>query len=352
MRRPLASPQDTLLSDAGEVVARPSRLMVGGILVMCTLMVGGVVTLWQTGVWRPVEASASSSQQRVSGHERIGASLEAARSYMTAAEWGKSEAILRQAVEEFPQEQELRVALGETLLGLKRHGDAYEQYARALSIGPRDAKLEFTAGQVASTAELHDQAVQHFDAAQRSDPFNPTYPLMLGMVERRLGRPDAAKASLLRAANIDPQNAFAWGILADIALSENNVHLAVQHITKARQLQPESREWRIVEARARKRLGEPDKALLLLITLEMSQRRDPSVVRLTAECYGMLNRHADAAETWAFGVQQHPTDAALAFEAALSFDRAGNRARALEFARLAQGLGHPGAPRLVQRLGQ
>jgi tetratricopeptide (TPR) repeat protein len=332
--------------------ARPSRLMVGGIVTMCVLMAGGVVVAWKTGHWEPVRASASTSELvGTPRHASIRVSLDAARSYMTGAEWGKAEAILREAAAEFPLEQEIRIALGETLLGLKRYPDAYEQYAKALAIGPRDAKLEFTAGQVASTAQMPENAADHFAQAQRSDPFNASYPLMLGMVERRLGRADAAKTSFLRAANIDPQNGFAWGSLADIALSENNVNLAVQHIVKARQVQPDSREWRLIEARARKRLGEPERSLMLLLSLEMSQRQEPSVIRLMAECYGMLNRHVDAAEVWAAGTGLYPTDANIALEAALSYERAGEKAKAMEFAKRAHMLGHEGAARVGQRLG-
>jgi tetratricopeptide (TPR) repeat protein len=335
---------------AGES-ARPSRLMVWGLLTMCAILASAAVTAWRAGLWEPVRASAAASERASAQHASIRVALDAARSYMAGAEWGKAEAILREAAQTFPLDQEIRIALGETLLGLKRYADSYEQYAKALMIGPRDAKLEFTAGQVASNAELHESAADHFFSAHRADPFNASYPLMQGMVERRLGRSDAAKASFLRAANIDPQNAFAWGSLADIALAENNVNLAVQHITKARQLQPESREWRLIEARARKRLAEPERALMLLQSLETSQRTEPSVIRLMAECYGMLNRHADAAEVWAAGLGHYPTDAAMAFEAALSFERAGNKSKAMEFARRAHMLGHEGAARVGQRLG-
>jgi tetratricopeptide (TPR) repeat protein len=345
--------QAPLFSDDDGDSARPNRVLVGMIAVLCIAMTAGVITMWRAGLWEPGQVIGSTFSVQAGPApqaEVITAALESARSYMIQGEWGKAEAILSQAAERYPIEQELRVALGETYLAQRRHVDAYEQYAKALAIGPRDHKLEFTAGQVASTAGLRENAVDHYALAQRGDPFNAMYPLMQGMVERQLGRHDAAKTSLLRAANLDPQNAFAWGTLADISLSENNVNLAVQHITRARQLQPESREWRLIEARARKRRGEPETALMLLMTLEASQKTEPSVIRLTAECFGMLNRHADAAATWAAGFQAHPGDGAMAFEAALAYERAGNRARAVELARHAQGLGHPGAPRLLERL--
>jgi tetratricopeptide (TPR) repeat protein len=339
-----------VLPDLYEGGSRPSRLVAGAIVILCVVMTAGVVTLWRAGLWEPGMVSASDIQNTREEHRAITAALEAARVYMTRAEWGKAEAILIETAERHPIDQEVRIALAETYLGLQRHGDSYEQYAKALAIGPRDSTLEFTAGQVASAAGLHENAADHFGLAQRSDPYNTAYPLMLGMVERQLGRTDAAKASLLRAANLDPQNAFAWGTLADIALGENNLNLAIQHITRARQLQPESREWRLIEARARRRRGEPEAALMLLLTLESSQRREAPVVRQIAECYGLLNRHADAARIWAEGAEAHPRDAALAFEAAAAFDRAGDRARALEYGRRAKLLGHPAADRLLARL--
>lgn len=329
----------------------PARVLMAFIIMLCLLMLGGMVVLWQTGTLAPAAATAAPAKP-APAHQAITAALESARALMTASEWTKAQTILREATARFPDDQDLRVALAETLIALRKPGEAYAQYEKALEIGPREARLEFAAGQVASSAGMTDRAEAHFAMAQTLDPKAPAYPLMLGLVQRKQGSHESAKASLLRAANLDPDSPFAWGTLADIALSENNVNLALQHIARARKLQPESKEWRLVEARALKRKGEPEKALMVLLPMDRSQRIEPAVVRLIAECYGMLNRHANAAEVYAEASLATPQSAELAYDTAVAYERSGDMAKALEFGRRAKLLGSEPAAAMMKRLGQ
>jgi predicted Zn-dependent protease len=333
--------------------AAPGKLLTGLILIMSLAMIGSVIMLWQSGSLAPGQAVASpSAVEKAPRHEAVGVVLDSARKLMTQSDWARAETVLRQASMEFPEEQEIRIALAETFLAMNKLPESYDQYEKALAIGPREPKLEFAAGQVASKAGLTGRAEEHFSMAQTADPRNPTYPMMLGMIQRKQGNVESAKASLLRSVNLDPENAFCWGTMADIALNENRTDLAIQHIEKARRLQPESREWRLIEARARKRKGEPERALMLLVSLDASQKREVHVARLIAECYGMLGRHADAAVVLVESSKADPVNAELAYEAAAALERAGNKPEAMMFAKQAEGLGHKGAATLIQRLGQ
>lgn len=280
----------------------------------------------------------------------IPAALDAARKLMKDSKWAQAQTVLREATAQFPEDQELRVAYAEALLGDKKPADAYEQYQAALAIGPREAKLEFIAGQVASTAGKHDRAVEHFSMAQSKDPKNAAVPLMLGLAQRQTGDLDAARATLLRAANMDPDNAFAWASLADMALSDNKLDLAAQHIGKARQIQPASKDFRVIEARILARGGKPEQALLVLTSLDPSQRRDMPTLRIMAQCYGMLGQPDNVAALWAEAFAQQPDQPELAYEAALAAHRAGNTSKALELALTAQQLGSADAADLVARL--
>ncbi len=330
--------------------SRPGRLFTLLIGTLCLAMTGGVVYMWKQGWLEPGVAAGMNTGRQSLSHESIMASLDSARKYMNEGEWGKAEAILRQAAMEHPEEQEIRIALAEDLVAQKKFTEAYDQYEKALAIGPREGKIEFAAGLVANTAGKPDRALEHFFAAQTADPASSAYALNLGLVQRKLNDLDGAKANLLRAANLDPTNAYAWGVMADIALGENNVGIALQHIARARGLQPESRDWRLIEARALKRKGEPERALMILLPIEVSQRREPQVVRLIAECYGMLQRPADAAAALADASLAAPTDGELAYDAAVGFERAGDRANAVEFAERGKMLGHPGAAKLLERM--
>jgi tetratricopeptide (TPR) repeat protein len=310
-------------------------------------MVGGVIAIYNTGAWSPAHATAASTHP---GGAEVAAALDSARIYGQRAEWPKAEAVLRAVAAQFPMDQEVRVAMAESMVAQKRPADAYEQYEKALAIGPREAKLEFAAGVTASSANLPERALEHFSMAQTVDPTVPAFPLNLGMIQRKLGQTDAAKASLLRAANLDPANAFAWGTLADIALSENNISIALQHVGRARALQPESKEWRLIEARAHKRRNEPEKALTLLLPMELSQRREPAIVRLIAECYAMLGRHSEAAAALGDAADANSSDAALAYDAAVAHERSGDLANAVDFAKRAKMLGSEPAAKLLERL--
>jgi tetratricopeptide (TPR) repeat protein len=331
----------------------PSRLVSAGVAFLAVIMIAAVILLWQSGALAPADAVAAPETAPLKpDHQAITASLDSARTLMKQSEWVKAETVLRVATARFPEEQEVRIALAETLLAMDKTRESYDQYEKALAIGPREAKLEFAAGQVANKAGLVDRAEEHFGMAQAADRSNAAYPLMLGMVQRKRGNVEASKASMLRAANMDPDNAYAWGTLADIALNENKVDICLQHIEKARKLQPESKDWRLIEARARKRKGEANEALMLLVPLDPSQRREPQVVRLIAECYGMLGRQTEAAAAVVDASRADPTNAELAYEAATWLERSGNKAEAMMYAKQAEGLGHKDAVKLVKRLAQ
>jgi len=338
------------LPDAHLGVGRPNRFLSLAIAALCVLMIVAVVALYLAGSFSPVDADAAAAKAPAS--EAVTAVLDSARKLMGQSDWAKAETVLRRAAMQFPDQQEIRTALAETLLALDRPKDSYEQYEKALAIGPREPKLEFAAGQVASKAGLTERAEEHFSMAQTADPKNPACPLMLGMVQRKLGKLETAKANLLRAANMDPDSPYAWGTLADIALGENHLDLCLQHIEKARKLQPENKDWRLIAARALKRKGEPTEALRLLTPLDASQRREAVVARLISECFAMLGRHAEAASALAEAAQADSVNAEIAFEAAAEFDRAGNRARALEFATQAQILGSKPAAALLAKLNK
>lgn len=316
------------------------------------LLAGGLIAIlvagYKSGGLAPSEANGQAA--RVPAHIAIKTALDSAQHHLRQNEPGKAEAILRDAVGLYPDDQELRVAFGESLMALRTFPAAYEQYVAALAIGPRTAEIEFTAGTLANTIGKPDRAVEHYAAAQRADPKNPAYPLYLSQVQLKLNETEAAKVNLLLAATLDPESAIAWGTLADVALRENNVNIALQHIAKARELQPSVGAWRIVEARALKRKGDVEAALLVLGGLTPAERRELSVLSLLAECYGMLERPVDAANAYADASDTKPDEPDLAYEAAAWFARAEQADRAMVFGLRAKENRHPQADMLLERL--
>ena len=242
------------------------------------------------------------------------------------------------------------MAYAKALVALEKPEAAYEQMEAALAIGPRRHELEFLAGTCASSAQRLDRALEHFSMAQTGDLTEVMYPIYLGQVQRQLGMSDKAKASLLRAVKMDPENAIARGTLADIFLGENKISMAKQQIEYARKFEPESAQWRIIEARILKRDRNPEQALLVLQGMSEQDKLTLPALRLTAECYGMLSKPKAAAEIYSRAVDAKPRHPEVAFEAALWYERAGDAENARSFAERAAMLGSEQAQQMLQRM--
>jgi tetratricopeptide (TPR) repeat protein len=278
--------------------------------------------------------------------------LQSASGFFQAGEYAKAEGVLRLAAIETPNDQEVRERLAEALLAQKKSAEAYEQYTEAIRIGPRRPDLDFAAGTMASQAGKLDLSLGHYQAAQEADKTNAAYPLYAGQVQLKLGQVDAAKASLLRAATLQPESAIAWGQLAEIALNENNTRIALQHVAKARAIQPEVLAWRLVEARAHKRIGEPAAGVKVLGGVAPADRLNREVLQTLAECHGMLSQPEKAAEEYALAAKAKPEEAEFAYQAAVWYERAGNKAEAQSFAKRAVELGHQRAPGLLAKVSE
>jgi tetratricopeptide (TPR) repeat protein len=276
--------------------------------------------------------------------------ISAVDKFESQNEQEKARVALAAAIQTYPTEQSLRVRLARVLGGLSQVAESHEQYEKAIAIGPRSATIEFEAGTMANAAGLTQRALEHFSAAQAIDASNADYPLYLAQIQRKLGQVDDAKASLIRAGKLRPDAPVVWGTLADIALEENKPTIAKQHIAKARELEPRSTPWRMIEARTLNRLGQPEQALGVLAGITDAERSLRPVARITGESLGLLNRVSDAAEMFAEASDAHADDAELALDAATWLQRAGDLARAKTYAARSSMLGNKQAEALKQSL--
>lgn len=323
-----------------------------GVLGIAAIVVG--VSLMVRSLTRapaPGEGAAGGSLSGAMSAIEVQTALSGARQYLRDGEPGKAQAILEEVLVAAPADQDSRILMGEALLGLERPADAYEQYVRAIAIGPDHAELEFAAAAVANTASMPERAEEHYWKAQSLDPTNPKHPLYLAQIQRKLGRNDEAKASLLRATKLDPGLAIGWGVLADMALEENKLSIARQHIAKAREAEPANTRWRLIEARILRRDNDPESAVRLLRSLPDAELlSDPNLLAEAAGCYAMLSRPDDAAGLFMMASARSPEDADLAFDAAVWLDRAGRPGDAQVFAAAAANRGHQKARELLDNL--
>ncbi len=284
--------------------------------------------------------------------EKIDAILNSALTYMNRDEAAKAEIILAAAIRENPGEQRLYLMHAEALAALRKPEDAYAAYEKALAIGPREGETEFAAGTLANMIGKLDRAVEHYQAAQAAMKTDPRPPVFLAQVQLKLKQNEEAKGNLAIAARLNPDLAIVWGTWAQVELDENRPSIAAQHAAKARELEPRVTLWRLLEARALRRANKAEEALALLVNLDDGEKRDPQVMSVMGECYGILKRPADAAALYAKAADADPANGTLAMETAGWFERAGDKATALKHAERAMLLGTAGASGMVERLKQ
>lgn len=356
-------------------------LLVAAILLLVLIRGGIYVAMTFLATEPTPQSPAGGTELRPGrGAEAIEAALAAAHDYANNREYAKAEAILSQAVSEHPSDEPLRLELARTLVAEQKFAEAYPHYQAALAIAASgqapsapaaagsspdpqadakrirllgDPRLHFEAGTIASKAGLLDRAEEHYSMAQSGDMTDPRYPLFLGMIQLRQNKEAAAQASLVRAVTLDPSQSAAWGTLAELSLKNNQLGLALQHIEKARALDPQTPRWRLVQARALKRRGDKgdvELAAQLLLAMDKSDQLRPESLAAISECYGMLRRPADAAALYAEASRLRPTDADAAYLAATWYQRAADTDQALRYAKAAASLGHELARSLVTEL--
>ena len=304
---------------------------------------------------RPSGTSGVQSGVATSGGElrTVQEVLDAARTAIDQERAASAEGMLRSAVDRFPGDQRLRFMLGECLLALGKGAEAYEQYDHGIMIGPDHAEYRHAAATIAAQLGRLDEAEAHYLVAQRLAPSNPKFPLYLAQVQRKQGKNDEARANLVMATALEPELAIAWGSLAALALEENRLSVGLGYVERARALEPTRSEWLVLEAKLLRRDNQPERALALLADVPVEARvKDAALLEEMALCHGMLGRAGEAGRLYVEALDASPERSELAYQAAVWFERSGERERARAFAHRARTLGHEGAAALLARVGE
>jgi tetratricopeptide (TPR) repeat protein len=323
------------------------------------LLVGGAVVLGLgvRAIWRTMQTGHHSVSQAEPTIDEIMADLDtydavvgAAREYLTRGKTGTAVAILDRALEQYPNEGGLHAMRGQALVSMDRKAAALEAFERACFVGPDTAVHRDFAATLAAELGRDDQAVAHWTMAQQLAPENPKYPLYRAQVLRRMGRTDEAKANLMLATGLDPSIGVAWATLAAMALDENKPEMTVQHIRRARELEPGNVSFRVIEAKALRRMNRAGDALTLLGAMDEADRESLEVVEEMALCLGLLGKPQEAAALYEAAVERHPQNGRVALAAAEWKERAGDNTGALRMAEHAAMLGERGAREMADRL--
>lgn len=283
----------------------------------------------------------------------VKAVLGQARDLISHQQTVQAEQVLRDAVGRFPIEQELRLLFAQVLQEQGRMAEALTEYEAAITIGPDHAEYRFAAGLLSDELGRLEDAAAHFRTGQNLDLSNAKYPLYLGAVQNKLGNRDLARESFTRAAKLDDTLAVAWGGLAQVALDENHAESALERARKARQLEPDRIAWRVLEARALRRMSRPGEAVQTLYGIpEATRLRDGVVLTEIATALAMMQKTDEADGVFTKALEVNPRDAGVHASASAWYLRYSNLDSAEAHAKQAKSLGSREADELLAKIAR
>ena len=179
-----------------------------------------------------------------------------------------------------PSASQVRLALGLTLITLGLWKEAAGELERTVSERPQDPSALYNLGSVLSRLGREEEAIVRLKAAAQLSPEDPSIAVALGMAYQRLGRISEAIGSLEKALSMDPDNVpalFTLGNCYARSGRRKEAQDALARFTRAssrkEKFLDEKRLFRAAQARANQfsRAGEDRKALdeLLLYRREL-----------------------------------------------------------------------------------
>ncbi|MFM9959521.1 MAG: tetratricopeptide repeat protein [Phycisphaerales bacterium] len=344
----MTTPDANQLDNPHPAATRKRKLL--ALIPLLLIVVGSAYALYRATSSPAVSKLASSPTDPAQGPPRDEL-LDTARQALRNNKFDLAAQELAAGVERFPNDQPLRLAFGEALMALEKFPEAYEQYDHAVALGPDRPEYRFAAGMAAAKAGLDDHAEAQWIKARELDKANPQYPLFLAQLQRKNNRPGDARANLVIAATLDPNLAVAWGSLAALALDENHIGPALQHIEKAVKLDPTNPVWRLLQSKVLRRDNRPREALAVMSALPKGDLlTNLAAIDELASCHAMLGDPRAAADAYIRAAEGSPENAEFAYQAALWLEKAGDTDRAHAYAKRAGMLGKAEGKKLAESL--
>jgi tetratricopeptide (TPR) repeat protein len=164
-----------------------------------------------------------------------------------------------------PDHEDALAGLGETLLKFGQTSGALKSFHRILELGYQDdIELMLQVGRALFRDGLMEEAKEYFDTAVQQVPDNAEAVAMVGYTEHRLGRDDAAIATLRRALQLDPEYVEARIYLGNVLYDRGEYEAALYHLdrTVPDDHWDELGIWRLIELKkSTYRLSDDDPAL-------------------------------------------------------------------------------------------
>jgi serine/threonine-protein kinase len=185
-------------------------------------------------VWR--DRAALERLAREAPVEELSAPLLAALGEALARVKAEPVPLLTAAQQRYPEDFELNMALGCSLLRLKEPGEAVSYYRAALALRPESAAAHTNLGIALRFKGRLDEALAELHRALALDPEYAPAHTNLGITWKDKGRLDEALAALHRALELDPESATAHHELGMTLRSQGRLDAAVAAFRRTSEL--------------------------------------------------------------------------------------------------------------------
>jgi len=184
--------------------------------------------------------AAAETLDRLAASNEPERALAAADAYARLKEYVPASRIAREAVQRFPESAEAQFRLGSSLERGGSYAAAEKVFLELLHMRPNDAAAQNYLGYMwADKGENLEKAHELLEKAVGREPRNGAYLDSLGWVYFRLGKLEAAQASLVEAHRREPDDPTIEEHLGDLSERQGNVARAVRHWERALSLKPE-----------------------------------------------------------------------------------------------------------------
>jgi serine/threonine protein kinase/lipoprotein NlpI len=146
--------------------------------------------------------------------------------------------VLREAIQQFPEEGLFHQVLGHCQYKLRSHLRAVESYSTAVQLNPRLANAYANRGRIYVGLGRYEEAVEDATRALGISPTRPSYLVVRGTALRLLGKLKEAQADLTEALRRDEANALAYVNRGLVHADLQEYDLALADFNKALELSP------------------------------------------------------------------------------------------------------------------
>lgn len=269
---------------------------------------------------------------------------------MQHKDFTQARAVLQPLLEKYPGDAAGHAMLAKALIAQGRWHKAFEEAERACVLDDKLVDAHMLAGIIAERFDKLDIARHHYQRANELQPGSLQSALYLANICMK--QKDWANADLyaLQVIHLDPSQAIAYAITAQVAANQGQTERAIEQWEKALVHTPTddpkylTYTMQRVQLLRRRDMAGREEALNVLMSLPQKMRDDDRrVTEELAQTYLSLERPGDAADAWIAWLHDHPMDGPAAAEAGIDAQRAGQTDRAKQLLAIAQRLApqHP-----------